>query len=194
MKQNDVCGVIIEPVPAEGGDLHASDDFFRKLYSITKENNSLMIVDEVQTGLGATGKMWAHEHWGNDIQPDIVTWSKKFQVGGFHAKKELSPPDAYMLNSTWAGDPFRAALLESVLNKIERENLINKTVEVGNELKNFLHEQETKGKISGVRGRGTFLAFDMNSTQERDTKLKELYDNGILMGGCGTKSIRVRPA
>lgn len=82
----------MEPVPAEGGDLEASNQFFREIFNITKEFDATFICDEVQTGLGATGKFWAHEHWG-DVEPDIVTWSKKFQVGGFHAKPEFKPPD-----------------------------------------------------------------------------------------------------
>lgn len=73
---------------AEGGDNHASPAFFRGLQEITKKHNVSFIVDEVQTGLGATGKIWAHEHWGLQTPPDFVTFSKKVQAAGFYHKKE----------------------------------------------------------------------------------------------------------
>lgn len=88
LKNNDVAGVIAEPIPGEGGDIEVSNGFFREMFRITREFNVTLIVDEVQTGMGATGKFWAHEHWGEDVQPDIVTWGKKFQTGGFHARPE----------------------------------------------------------------------------------------------------------
>jgi 4-aminobutyrate aminotransferase/(S)-3-amino-2-methylpropionate transaminase len=72
-----VAGIIIEPIASEGGDQHASADFFRKLRELTKKKGVYMIVDEVQTGLGATGTLWAHEKWDLDTPPDAVTFSKK---------------------------------------------------------------------------------------------------------------------
>lgn len=78
------CAVVVEPIQSEGGDNHASPFFFRNLRALTKKKNVLLIVDEVQTGIGATGKFWAHEHWNLDTPPDIVTFSKKAQAAGFY--------------------------------------------------------------------------------------------------------------
>lgn len=98
-----VAAVIIEPVLAEGGDKHASDDYFRQLRLIAKKHGAYFIVDEVQTGVGATGKFWAHEHWGLQAgeEPDFVTFSKKMQASGIYHKKELRPNAAYRIYGTW---------------------------------------------------------------------------------------------
>lgn len=98
-----VAAVIIEPVLAEGGDKHASDAYFRQLRLIAKTHGAYFIVDEVQTGVGATGKFWAHEHWGlkEGEEPDFVTFSKKMQASGIYHKKELRPNQAYRIYGTW---------------------------------------------------------------------------------------------
>lgn len=102
-----VAAVIIEPVLAEGGDKHASDNYFRQLRLIAKKHGAYFIVDEVQTGVGATGKFWAHEHWGLQAgeEPDFVTFSKKMQASGVYHKKELRPGAAYRIYGTWMVRP-----------------------------------------------------------------------------------------
>jgi 4-aminobutyrate aminotransferase / (S)-3-amino-2-methylpropionate transaminase len=99
-----VVAVVVEPIQSEGGDNHASPAFFRGLREITKRNGALMIVDEVQTGVGSTGTFWAHEKWGlsKGNEPDIVTFSKKFQAAGwyFHNEK-LIPNKPYRQFNTW---------------------------------------------------------------------------------------------
>ena len=102
--QAPVAALIVEPIQSEGGDNHASASFFRGLRDITKRLGALMIVDEVQTGVGGTGTFWAHEKWGlaKGEEPDIVTFSKKFQAAGwyFHDEK-LIPNKAYRQFNTW---------------------------------------------------------------------------------------------
>jgi len=99
-----VVAVIVEPIQSEGGDNHASPAFFRGLRDITKRNGVLLIVDEVQTGVGSTGTFWAHEKWGlaKGDEPDVVTFSKKFQASGwyFHNDK-LIPNKPYRQFNTW---------------------------------------------------------------------------------------------
>jgi len=103
-----IAALIIEPIQSEGGDNHASPAFFRGLREITKRNGVLMIVDEVQTGVGSTGTFWAHEKWGlaKGNEPDIVTFSKKFQAAGwyFHDDK-LIPNKPYRQFNTWYDIP-----------------------------------------------------------------------------------------
>lgn len=99
-----VVAVIVEPIQSEGGDNHASPEFFRGLRELTRKMGVLMIVDEVQTGVGSTGTFWAHEKWGLEkgMEPDIVTFSKKFQAAGwyFHDEK-LIPNKPYRQFNTW---------------------------------------------------------------------------------------------
>eukprot|EP00111_Clytia_hemisphaerica_P018244 TCONS_00053925-protein len=83
-----VAAAIIEPIQGDGGDNHATPYFFKELQKILKEFNAAFIVDEVQSGGGGSGKIWAHEHWGLEEPPDMVTFAKKMQVGGFYYKKD----------------------------------------------------------------------------------------------------------
>lgn len=91
--KNPIAAAIIEPIQSEGGDNHATPYFFQGLREITKRHGVLLIVDEVQTGVGATGKFWAHEHWNLDTPPDIVTFSKKAQTAGYYFGNPLLRPN-----------------------------------------------------------------------------------------------------
>lgn len=106
-----VAAVVVDPIQSEGGDNHASESFFCKLRALTEQKGVLLIVDEVQTGVGASGKFWAHEHWDLPSPPDMVTFSKKAQAAGFYyGKSDLRPKQAYRQFNTWMGDPARAII------------------------------------------------------------------------------------
>lgn len=98
-----VAAVIIEPILSEGGDKHASPAYFRQLRALAKKHGAYFIVDEVQTGVGATGKFWAHEHWGLEQgeEPDMVTFSKKMQASGIYHKTSMRPGESYRIYGTW---------------------------------------------------------------------------------------------
>ena len=91
--KNPIAACIVEPIQGEGGDNHASPYFFQGLRKITKEHNVLFIVDEVQTGVGATGRFWAHDHWNLDTPPDMVTFAKKAQTAGYYFGNPLLRPN-----------------------------------------------------------------------------------------------------
>lgn len=187
--------VVVEPIQSEGGDNHASPDFFRKLRALTKKHNVLMIVDEVQTGVGATGKFWAHEHWDLQDPPDIMTFSKKAQAAGYYYhSRDLRPNKPYRQFNTWMGDPARALLFKAIIDEIERLDLINNTAKVGDYLyakieqlavKYPEHFQNLRGK-----GQGTFIAFD---SPKRDDFLKKAKLHGVNIGGSGAQAVRLRP-
>eukprot|EP01112_Ceratiomyxa_fruticulosa_P018025 TRINITY_DN570_c0_g1_i3.p1 TRINITY_DN570_c0_g1~~TRINITY_DN570_c0_g1_i3.p1 ORF type:complete len:417 (+),score=92.72 TRINITY_DN570_c0_g1_i3:162-1412(+) len=115
-----VAGVIVEPIQAEGGDNHASPEFFRGLRELTLKHKIAMIVDEVQTGVCATGKFWAHEHWNLSTPPDIVTFSKKMQAAGYYHNFDLRPSETYRNFNTWLGDPLRALELAAIVKEIKQ--------------------------------------------------------------------------
>lgn len=101
-----VAGIIVEPIQSEGGDNHASPQFFQALQAITEAHGMSLIVDEVQTGFGATGKFWAHEHWNLSSPPDLVTFSKKAQTAGyFFRERSLRPDKAYRQFNTYDLSP-----------------------------------------------------------------------------------------
>ena len=189
----NIAGAIIEPIQAEGGDRHASDYFFKELRTITKDANITFIVDEVQTGVGSTGKMWAHQHWSDENNlPDIVTFSKKMQIAGYFCKPEFRPDNPYQNFNTWLGDPFRIIITNKISEIIKEEKLIENVNNVGNYLLNNLKELEQKTRqIYNIRGRGTFISFDHKKPEELKNKL---FENGVNSGLCGANSIRLRPS
>lgn len=187
--------VVVEPIQSEGGDNHASPNFFRGLRELTKKHNILFIVDEVQTGVGATGKFWAHEHWNLSTPPDIVTFSKKAQTAGYYfGDHELRPNKPYRQFNTWMGDPARAILFRAIIQEIERLNLIENTAVTGDYLYNGLKRLSEKypAEIQRLRGKdqGTFIAWD---SPRRDEVLKKAKEVGVNIGGSGQSAVRLRP-
>ncbi|KAK0732790.1 aminotransferase class-III-domain-containing protein [Apiosordaria backusii] len=189
------CAVVVEPIQSEGGDNHASPAFFRGLREITKKHNVLLIVDEVQTGVGATGKFWAHEHWDLPTPPDMVTFSKKAQTAGYYfGNPELRPNKPYRQFNTWMGDPARALLFKAIIEEIEKFDLVNHTAKVGGYLYQKLEELGEKypGQVENLRGKGqgTFIAFD---NPRRDEFLQRAKREGVNIGGSGQSAVRLRP-
>ncbi|XP_053328247.1 4-aminobutyrate aminotransferase, mitochondrial isoform X1 [Spea bombifrons] len=194
-KKTTVVGIIVEPIQSEGGDNHASDDFFRKLRDIARKHGCAFLVDEVQTGGGATGKFWAHEHWGMDDPADVVTFSKKMMTGGFFHKDELRPDAPYRIFNTWLGEPSKNILLAEVLNVIKQEGLLHNAVCAGKVLLDGLQDLQTRYPhlLSRVRGRGTFCSFDTPDDATRSKLILQTRNKGVVIGGSGDKSIRFRP-
>ncbi|KAF2785708.1 4-aminobutyrate aminotransferase [Melanomma pulvis-pyrius CBS 109.77] len=187
--------VVIEPIQSEGGDNHASPNFFRGLRELTKKHNILFIVDEVQTGVGATGKFWAHEHWGLSSPPDMVTFSKKAQTAGYYfGNDELRPNKPYRQFNTWMGDPARAILFRAIIQEIKRLDLVTHTAATGDYLYAGLDRlaQQYPNEIKSLRGKGqgTFIAWD---SPRRDEVLKKAKGVGINVGGSGESAVRLRP-
>lgn len=189
------CAVIVEPIQSEGGDNHASPEFFQGLREVTKKHDVLLIVDEVQTGVGATGKFWAHEHWNLATPPDMVTFSKKAQTAGYYfGNPELRPNKPYRQFNTWMGDPVRAILFRAIIEEVERHGLVAQTARVGDYLYGKIAALGDKypGQFANLRGKGqgTFIAFD---NPKRDEFLKVAKTLGINIGGSGASAVRLRP-
>ncbi|XP_078611984.1 4-aminobutyrate aminotransferase, mitochondrial-like [Branchiostoma floridae x Branchiostoma japonicum] len=195
-KGRPVAGVVVEPIQSEGGDRHASNSFFRQLRKLAKENGSAFLVDEVQTGAGLTGKMWAHEHWGLEESPDIVTFSKKMVIGGLYFKGEFRPKGAMRIMNTWLGDPAKLVILEAVLNVIQQDRLLDNMTETGQVILQGLEKIQDKHAevLSNARGRGAFCAVDFPNTLTRDRAVATLRNKGVQCAGCGAKALRIRPA
>ena len=192
---NPVAAVIVEPIQSEGGDNHASPAFFQGLRDITKKHNVLLIVDEVQTGVGATGKLWAHDHWNLTTPPDMVTFSKKAQAAGYYfGDPALRPNKPYRQFNTWMGDPARAIIFRAILEQIEELNLVENTAATGDYLYAGLESlaQRYPDAIQNLRGKGqgTFIAWDSPNRDEFLARAKEV---GVNIGGSGPSAVRLRP-
>lgn len=187
--------VVVEPIQSEGGDNHASPAFFRGLREVTQKHGVLLIVDEVQTGVGATGKFWAHDHWDLPSPPDMVTFSKKAQTAGYYfGNPELRPNKPYRQFNTWMGDPSKAILFRAIVDEIQRLNLVENTAKVGDYLYGKIEELAKKypADFQNLRGKGqgTFIAFD---SQKRDQFLAKAKTFGVNIGGSGATAVRLRP-
>ncbi|KAL2766486.1 4-aminobutyrate aminotransferase, mitochondrial isoform 4 precursor, partial [Daubentonia madagascariensis] len=160
-----------------------------------EEHGCAFLVDEVQTGGGCTGKFWAHEHWGLDDPADVMTFSKKMMTGGFFHKEEFRPNAPYRIFNTWLGDPSKNLLLTEVINVIKREDLLNNAAHAGKALLTGLLDLQARYPqfISRVRGRGTFCSFDTPDESIRNKLILLARNKGVVLGGCGDKSIRFRP-
>jgi len=197
---DDVAAVIVEPIQAEGGDNHFRPEFLRAVERKAREHDALFIVDEVQTGVGITGRMWAHEHFG--LRPDALAFGKKAQVCGCMVgpRVDEEPENVFKvssrINSTWGGgltDMVRSARFLEIL---EEDGLVENARRVGDGLLEGLRgvERELGGVITNARGRGLMLAFDLPSREARDRAQDLLLANGLLLLACGPRSIRFRPA
>jgi len=196
---NDIAALIIEPIQGEGGDNHFRKEFFLELRRLCDEHEIMFILDEVQTGVGLTGKMWAHEHF--DFKPDILAFGKKTQVCGIMVSDRVDEIKdnvfnvSSRLNSTWGGNLVDMVRCQKYLEVIKEENLIKNAELQGKHLLEGLEKLVKKypNKISNARGLGLMCAFDLTSPKKRDELKNKLYANGLIVIGCGATSIRFRP-
>lgn len=196
---DDIAALIIEPIQGEGGDNHFRGEFLRELRKICNEHDIMYILDEVQTGIGLTGKMWCYQHF--DFNPDILCFGKKTQVCGIMVSgrvdevKENVFTVSSRINSTFGGNLIDMVRCQKYLEVIHEEKLVDNARKQGEVLLKGLREIEEKypEKISNSRGRGLMCAFDLPSPEIRDRIKRMLYDNGILILPCGPRGIRFRP-
>jgi 4-aminobutyrate aminotransferase/(S)-3-amino-2-methylpropionate transaminase len=190
-----VAAVIVEPIQSEGGDRYASAAFFRKVQELTKRAGAALVLDEVQTGCGPTGALWAHEHIGLSEPPDMVTFGKKMQMGGFFATKDYAISQFGRMYQTRNGDRGRAMLGLAVLRAIDKGGLLANVRETGSY---FLSRLEELGErhpklVESPRGRGFLLAFDLPTVAARDDFLARAQRRGVMATYTGTRSVRMRP-
>lgn len=196
---NDIACLILEPIQAEGGDNHFRKEFFQKLREICDQHDIILILDEVQTGIAMTGKMWCYQHYG--IVPDVISFGKKTQVCGILANREKFDrveknvfQESSRINSTFGGNLVDMIRFKLILEIIEKEGLVNKAETLGEYLQVKLMELEEKHpSISNVRGKGLLIAFDLPSEEIRDKFVKDAMSENMLILGCGDRSIRFRP-
>ena len=195
---DQIAGLIIETIQGEGGDNHFRPEFFSELRRLADENDFLLILDEVQAGMGLTGRMWAYQNYG--FTPDIVAFGKKTQVCGIFTSERIDEVEGHVfvessrLNSTWGGNLIDMVRASRYLEIIEEENLVEHAAKIGKIFKDGLETlvEESSGLISNVRGLGMMIAFDLPTAEKRDKMIATLNDNKMKALKSGERSIRFR--
>lgn len=195
---DDIAALIIEPIQAEGGDNHFRREFLQELRTICDESEILLIFDEVQSGVGLTGKMWAHEWF---VKPDLMSFGKKTHICGFMASKRIDDilenvfKKPSRINSTFGGNLVDMVRSKRIFEIIHEDDLVENSRLQGEYLLNQLNSlaQEFPRLVSNPRGRGLMCAFDLDSAQDRNQLITKAYEEGLILIGCGDRSIRFRP-
>ncbi|MGY0040610.1 L-lysine 6-transaminase [Pedobacter sp. NJ-S-72] len=199
--KDDICAIIIEPIQSEGGDNHLREEFLIQLRSIADENDAFLIYDEVQTGVGLTGKFWCHQHYSEKARPDIIAFGKKMQVCGILVGKKVDEVENNVfrvpsrINSTWGGNLVDMVRSTQILQIIEEDKLCDHAAQIGGYLKENLDGLAKKyDKVSNVRGKGLLCAFDFPSGEMRNAFIQKGMENNVMFLGCGPQTVRFRPA
>ncbi len=193
-----IAAILIEPIQGEGGDNHFRPEFFRRLREYADRYEALLIFDEVQTGLGSTGTMWAYEQTG--VTPDIVAFGKKTQVCGMMSTTRIDeiPTNVFKvssrINSTWGGNLADMVRCARYLQIMHEEKLVENAAAVGAHFHEGLHALAADFPlVTNVRGRGLFLAIDLPSPELRNRIRMGCWERGLAVLACGTRTIRFRP-
>ncbi|HVT65622.1 MAG TPA: L-lysine 6-transaminase [Mycobacteriales bacterium] len=197
---HDIACFIAEPVQGEGGDNHLRAEFLQAMQALCHRYDALFVLDEVQTGVGLTGTPWCYQQLG--LEPDIVAFAKKLQVGGIMAGRrvDLVADNVFAvssrINSTWGGGLVDMVRSRRLLEIIEAGGLFETAARRGDVLLSGLHDLALRHPdlVSNVRGRGLMCAIDLPDAATRDEVVAGLRDEQVLALPCGQQAVRFRPA
>lgn len=192
LKENKIAFILSEVIQGEGGYNVASKQFITNLRKFANQYGVPLILDEVQSGMGRTGKWWAFEHY--NVKPDIMSIAKALQVGATAYDKIFDPIERGVLSSTWgAGSRIDMIVGTKIIDVINHERLLANATAMGNTLKKGLNEIVEKNGIIEVRGIGLMIGIEFDTKEKRDNKLIELFKQGLLLLPAGQKAMRVIP-
>lgn len=192
LKEYRVAFIITEIIQGEGGLNVASKLFIQHIRKLADKYKIPLIFDEVQSGMGRTGKWWAYEHYG--VEPDIMTVAKALQVGATVYDKKYDPSEPGVLSSTWGGGSrIDMAIGTKIIEIILKNNLLSNSQKIGNMLlKNFVDFVGINGLID-ARGIGLMIGLEFDTKMIRDVIVNRLFKKGLLVLPSGMKSIRIMP-
>ena len=193
---NNTTAVIVEPVQGEAGVFKASNEFIKRLREECSKKGTLLIIDEVQSGVGRMGTLYGYMQY--DIEPDIVT-SAKGLGGGIpigatlttQSIGECMQPGTH--GSTFGGNPMACAVANEVLNIVNNKDFLNDVLEKEKLFLSFLAEFQTKGVFSEIRSSGLWIGCDLIDKTSNEV-LEQAYDAGLIMVSAGSNCLRLAPA
>jgi 4-aminobutyrate aminotransferase len=192
LKEYKVAFILTEIIQGEGGLNVASKLFIQHIRKLAYEYKVPLIFDEVQSGMGRTGKWWVYEHYG--VEPDIMTVAKALQVGATVYDKKYEPTESGVLSSTWGGGSrIDMAIGTKIIEIIQRNDLLSNSQKIGEKiLKNFVDIVGINGLID-ARGIGLMIGLEFDTKTTRDVIVNRLFKKGLLVLPAGMKSIRIMP-
>ncbi len=194
----EIAAIIVEPVQCEGGDRHLRSQFLARLREVADDREALLIFDEVQTGMGSSGTWWISEQLG--VQPDLTAFAKRAQTGGVMAGPRLDEVDSVFrvssrISSTFSGNLVDFVRAQRYVEIVLEDKLLGNAKAEGAFLRQGLEALVRRFPwVDNPRGRGLLLAFDLPNRAVRDELLHETQEEGLLVLGCGERSLRLRPA
>ena len=193
-RDSNVAFVIIEVVQGEGGYRVASKKFIKTIRKVTRKYGIPLIIDEVQSGMGRTGRWWGFENYG--VKPDIMAVAKSLQVGATISSEEYDPKERGAVSSTWGGGArIDLAVGLKTIEIIEKEKLMDNARKMGKYALKLFNELMKKypEKIIDVRGLGLMIGVEFSNKEQRDFVEQDAFKHGLLLLGCGDKTIRIAP-
>ena len=189
----EVAYIIIEPVQGEGGYHVPNAAFMAEVGRVAARHHIPLIADEIQSGMGRTGRWWASEHF--DFQPDIIVAGKALRVGATIGRAELFPKEEMRLGSTWGeGNALSSAIGFTSIQVIQRDGLLENATRMGERLRQELRGLQSRFDfVLDVRGLGLMNAMELDTAERRTRILHACLERGLLLLGCGFKAIRFLP-
>ncbi|MFC7154299.1 aminotransferase class III-fold pyridoxal phosphate-dependent enzyme [Halomarina halobia] len=188
---SEVAYVVLEPVQGEGGYRIPSDAFMREVADVVEEYDLLLVADEIQSGMGRTGKPWGSDHF--PVEPDVISSAKGLRVGATISREEVFPAERSRISSTWgAGDVLASAQGALTMDAIEEFDLLDNATARGRQLVETLRDADPDGVVD-VRGLGLMLAVEFATRELRDAVIEAAFERGFLTLGCGYKTLRLLP-
>jgi 4-aminobutyrate aminotransferase len=193
LQQNKVAFILSEVIQGEGGYNIASKEFIQNLRKHANRHGVPLILDEVQSGIGRTGKWWAFEHYS--VEPDIMSAAKALQVGMTAYDKKYEPEEKGALSSTWGGGSrIDMAIGAKTIEIIKKDKLLDNASTMGDKLRKGLEDlAKKKSDIITIRGLGLMIGIEFNTKENRDAKLMQAFKKGLLLLPAGEKAMRVIP-
>jgi L-lysine 6-transaminase len=193
-----IAAILIEPIQGEGGDNHFRPEFLERLRGYADRHDALLIFDEVQTGFGTTGSMWAYQQLG--VVPDLLAFGKKTQICGVMSTSRIDLVERNVfrvssrINSTWGGNLADMVRCARFLQIIVEDDLVANAARIGRQFLSGLRDLAARvPDVTNPRGRGLMLAFDLPDGETRAAVREALWGEGLACLSCGPRSIRLRP-
>ncbi|QRV14006.1 aminotransferase class III-fold pyridoxal phosphate-dependent enzyme [Haloterrigena salifodinae] len=188
---DEIAFLTLEPIQGVGGYRFPSETFMQEVADVTDEYDIPLVVDEIQSGVGRTGEIWASDHY--PIEPDVIASAKALRVGATISRSEVFPSEKNRLGSTFGGGDLLGSMMGAfTLEAIDEYDLLGNATRRGEQATELLRD-DAPDYVEDVRGKGLMLAVEFDTPERRSDVVKAALERGLLTLGCGKKTIRLLP-